>query len=63
MRVFLCFLCLFVAQTVLGQTWPHPIPARVRDGSNREVMVMTLGDVKPSIADGTFNPVKDEMRL
>lgn len=24
---------------------------------------MTLGDVNPSIADGTFDPVKDEMRL
>jgi len=56
-------LFLFVAQTVLGQVWPHPIPARIRDGANRELMVMTLGDVKPSLADGVFDPVKDEMHL
>jgi hypothetical protein len=61
--ILLCFLCLFVAQTVAGQTWPHPIPARVRDGANKDLMVMTLGDVSPSIADGIFDPVKDEMRL
>jgi hypothetical protein len=46
-----------------AQNWPHPIPARVRDGGNKDLMVMTLGAVSPSIADGTFDPVKDEMRL
>ena len=56
-------LCLFVAQPVLAQTWPHPIPARVRDGANKDLMVMTLGHVLPSIADGTFDPVKDELVL
>jgi hypothetical protein len=61
--IFLCILCLFVAQTVSAQTWPHPIPARIRDGGNKDLMVMTLGDVTPSIADGTFDPAKDEMRL
>ena len=60
---FLCILCLFVAQTVLGQSWPHPIPARIHDGANKDLMVMTLGSVTPSIADGTFDPAKDEMRL
>src|SRR5215217_54654 len=59
----LCLLCLFVAQTILGQTWPHPIPARVRDGANKDLMVMTLGEISSSIADGVFDPVKDEMRL
>lgn len=44
-------------------TWPHPIPARVRDSSNKDLMVMTLGPVNPSIADGTFDPAKDELRL
>jgi len=46
-----------------AQSWPHPIPARIRDSNNKELMVMTLGAVNPSIADGTFDPVKDEMRL
>ena len=52
-----------MAQTVLGQTWPHPIPARIRDGSNKDLMVMTLGDVTTPLADGVFDPVKDELRL
>ncbi|HET9789150.1 MAG TPA: Sip1-related alpha-galactosidase, partial [Pyrinomonadaceae bacterium] len=63
MKILLCFLCLFVTQTVSAQAWPHPIPARVRDGVNKDLMVMTLGQVSPSIADGTFDPVKDEVRL
>ena len=61
--IYLCLSVFVVAQSVVAQTWPHPIPARIRDGANRELMVMTLGDVKPSIADGTFDPVKDELRL
>jgi hypothetical protein len=51
------------ARTSADQTWPRPIPARIGDGSNKDLMVMTLGDVNPSIADGTFDPVKDEVRL
>ncbi len=50
----------------LKQSWPHPIPARIRDSSNKDLMVMTLGAVTPSIAtlaDATFDPVRDEMRL
>ncbi|HEU5130809.1 MAG TPA: alpha-galactosidase, partial [Pyrinomonadaceae bacterium] len=47
----------------MGQTWPHPIPVRVRDGANKDLMVMTLGDVSTSIADGVFDPAKDELRL
>ena len=61
--VFWFFLCLFVAPTCVAQTWPHPIPARIRDGANKDLMVMTLGHVSSSIADGTFDPVKDEVRL
>ncbi|HZN00953.1 MAG TPA: NPCBM/NEW2 domain-containing protein [Pyrinomonadaceae bacterium] len=48
---------------LVAQTWPHPIPARVRDGANKDLMVMTLGSVSPAIADGTFDPAKDELRL
>jgi hypothetical protein len=43
--------------------WPHPIPCRIHDGSNPDVMVMTLGDVKTNLADGIFDPLKDEVRL
>src|SRR6185369_7290408 len=55
----LCFLCLFAVRIVCAQT----IPARIRDGVNKDLMVMTLGDVSTPIADGTFDPAKDELRL
>ena len=43
--------------------WPHPIPLRVRDGENRDLMVMTLGDVSTPLADGTYDPVTDQASL
>jgi hypothetical protein len=51
------------ARVVTGNTWPRPIPLRVRDGANPELMVMTLGDVQTSLADGTYDPRKDEATL
>jgi hypothetical protein len=54
---------ILMSESVCAQSWPHPIPARTRDGVNRELMVMTLGDVSPAIADGIFDPAKDELRL
>jgi len=51
------------AKTGSRQAWPHPIPARVRDGSNRDLFVMTLGDVQTDLADGTFDPAKDDLTL
>jgi hypothetical protein len=51
------------ARKTTDQDWPRPIPARTGDGRNKDLLVMTLGDVSPSIADGTFDPAKDEMRL
>ena len=46
-----------------GRAWPHPIPARIRDGNNKDLFIMTLGDVKTALADGTFDPAKDELTL
>jgi hypothetical protein len=43
--------------------WPHPIPLRVRDGANRNLMVMTLGDVETSLADGMYDPTIDRATL
>jgi hypothetical protein len=43
--------------------WPHAIPARVGDSSNKDLMVMTLGDVSTPLADGVFDPAKDELLL
>jgi hypothetical protein len=36
---------------------------RIKDGNNKDVMVMTLGDVHPTIADGSFDPARDEVKL
>src|SRR5689334_9837785 len=43
--------------------WPYPVPLRVRDGANRNLMVMTLGDVQPSLADGMYDPTADKATL
>lgn len=43
--------------------WPHPVPCRIQDGSNPDLFVMTLGDIETPIADGVFDPTKDEVRL
>jgi hypothetical protein len=48
--------------TAVG-AWPRPIPARVRDGANPDLFVMTLGDVTTTLADGTFDPVQDMVTL
>jgi alpha-galactosidase len=45
------------------QPWPHPIPCRIHDGSNPEVMVMTLGEIETNLADGIFDPQKDAVQL
>ena len=59
-------LCqIAVAQTAANakQAWPRSIPVRIADSSNKDLLVMTLGPVKPAIADGMFNPTTDEVRL
>lgn len=50
-------------QPASNRDWPHPIPARVRDGANRNLMVMTLGDVETSLADGMYDPTIDRATL
>jgi hypothetical protein len=45
------------------KTWPYPIPLRVRDSNNKELFVLTLGNVQTVIADGTFDPKTDEAAL
>jgi hypothetical protein len=46
-----------------SQVWPHPIPCRIQDGKNTDLVVMFPGDVETSLADGVFDPSKDEVRL
>jgi len=45
------------------QPWPHPIPCRIQDATNADLFVMTLGNVETPIAQGVFDPVKDEVTL
>ena len=51
------------AQTWLVTPWPRQIPCRVADGIDRDLFVATLGDVRTPLADGTFDPWKDEVHL
>ncbi|MHC1730623.1 MAG: NPCBM/NEW2 domain-containing protein [Bacteroidales bacterium] len=43
--------------------WPRVIPARIRDGENMDLFVMTLGEVNTPISQGSFDPVKDQVTL
>ncbi|MDQ2920981.1 MAG: NPCBM/NEW2 domain-containing protein [Acidobacteriota bacterium] len=43
--------------------WPHPIPLRVRDGKNKDLFAMTLGDVETALAEGSFDPENDQVTL
>ena len=45
------------------EKWPHDFPARIQDGSNKDLMAMTLGKVETPLADGLFDPMKDEVTL
>lgn len=49
--------------TAPTNAWPHPIPARIHDSANKDLWVMTLGDVETPLADGIFDPVKDSVTL
>ncbi len=51
------------ASTLAQQTWPHPIPCRIEDGDNPDLFMMTLGDVETSLAQGIYDPVKDQVTL
>ncbi len=43
--------------------WPYSFPCRIHEGSNKDLFVMTLGNVKTPLAQGTFNPANDEVTL
>ena len=63
LALILLAVSCFSVQDALGQTLQHAIPCRVRDGGNHDLFVMTLGDVKPPIAQGLFYPDQDRVRL
>jgi len=43
--------------------WPFSIPCRTQNGENRDLFVMTLGEVKTSLAQGYFDPILDKVTL
>jgi hypothetical protein len=59
----LCGIPLAQTRVETKQTWPHPIPCRTQDSQNKDLFVMTLGDVDTPLADGIFDPSKDEVRV
>jgi len=44
-------------------TWPRPFPCRTKPPLAPALYQLTLGPVKTPLATGTFDPVKDEVRL
>lgn len=64
--LFMMATVLLSIQTVFAESdraWPHPIPCRVEDGDNKDLFLMTLGDVQTSLADGIYDPVADKVML
>ncbi len=59
----LCFATFGQGRADLTLNWPRSIPVRIKDSSNKDLLLMTLGDVHSAIADGSFDPVRDEVRL
>lgn len=45
------------------ERWPYPFPCRIHEGANKDLFVMTLGDVKTPLADGVYDPSKDRVTL
>jgi hypothetical protein len=67
---YLFLAAILIGQTTFAQslktttaTWPRPIPVRIQDSRSKDLLVMTLGVVNPGIADGTFDPATDEVKL
>lgn len=76
MRIIKTVCCplLFILCLVLGtstaetrviatKVWPHQIPCRIGDSGNRDLFVMTLGEIEPSIAQGIYDPINDRVTL
>ena len=46
-----------------GLQWPRPVPCRIADGANKDLFIITLGDIDTSLASGVYDPRTDEVRL
>ena len=56
-------LTIFPARAQTDSSWPHPILCRTHDSNNPDLFMMVLGDVDTTLAQGTFDPVKDQVTL
>lgn len=65
--IIICLACPLTPAQLRAKTTPaalpQTIPARIKDGDNKDIFVMTLGDVQTPLADGIFDSAKDEVRL
>jgi hypothetical protein len=61
--MILCSLFAAPSKAQTKTSWPHPIPCRIQDGNNPDLFVMTLGDVNTTLAQGIYDPVKDQVNL
>ncbi len=43
--------------------WPQPVPVRLKPEGPDRLFVMTLGEVRTSLADGTFDPAADRVTM
>lgn len=59
----LCSLFVIPSQAQSQKTWPYPVPCRIQDSENPDLFMMTLGDVDTTLAQGTYDPVKDQVIL
>ena len=41
------------------KNWPHPVPCRIKNNTNPDLFIMTLGDVQTKLSQGIFYPDKD----
>ncbi len=60
--IFCCWPMMQVAAQN-RQAWPYPVPCRIQDSNNPDLFLMSLGDVHTPLAQGTFDPVKDQVTL
>ncbi|BDU73198.1 NPCBM/NEW2 domain-containing protein [Mesoterricola silvestris] len=63
MGTSLTLAALLALPAVPAEPWPHPIPARVQDGPNPDLFVMTLGPVGTPLAQGIYDPLRDQVAL
>jgi hypothetical protein len=61
--IIICGLFASFSQVHAEKSWPYPIPCRIQDGNNPDLFMMTLGNVDTILAQGTYDPVKDQVTL